>query len=160
MRRTRAAWNDLTDPPDMDQPGRSAPVAITRSDEAAEPSIGELVQQASTQLSAMVHGEIELAKLELRSSVKNAGVGVGFFSGAGVLFVFSLTFGLIALAEGLVAAGIWRWAAYLIVFGLLLVLVAVLVLLGRNKVRRVKAPERTIAVSKETVAYLKQHEHA
>lgn len=135
-------------------------MAITRSDEAAEPSIGELVQQASTQLSAMVHGEIELAKLELRSSVKNAGVGVGFFSGAGVLFVFSLTFGLIALAEGLVAAGIWRWAAYLIVFGLLLVLVAVLVLLGRNKVRRVKAPERTIAVSKETVAYLKQHEHA
>ena len=131
-------------------------MAVTRSDQA-EPSIGELVQQASTQLSAMVHGEIELAKLEVRSSVKNAGTGAGFFAGAAVLFVFSLTFGLIALAEGLVAAGIWRWAAYLIVFGILLVLVAVLILLGRNKVRRVKAPERTIAVSKETVAYLKEH---
>jgi hypothetical protein len=37
------------------------------------------------------------------------------------------------------------------------VLVAMLIFLGRNKVRRVKAPERTIAVSKETVAYLKEH---
>ena len=61
----------------------------------------------------------------------------------------------IALAEGLVAAGIWRWAAYLIVFGFLLVIVAVLILVGRRKVKRVKAPERTIASSKETLAVLK-----
>src|SRR5215471_14574291 len=110
-------------------------VASMTSDEA-EPSIGELVQEASTQFSAVLHGEIELAKLELRSSAKNAGVGAGFFTGAVVLFFFSLTFGLIALAEGLVAAGIWRWAAYLIVFGFLLVLVALLIFLGIRKVKR------------------------
>lgn len=131
-------------------------MAITIEDEA-EPSIGELVQEASTQFSAVLHGEIELAKLELRSSAKNAGVGAGFFTGAVVLFFFSLTFGLIALAEGLVAAGIWRWAAYLIVFGFLLVLVALLIFLGIRKVKRVKAPERTIASAQETIAALKQH---
>jgi uncharacterized membrane protein YqjE len=137
-------------------------VATTTTDDtdAAQPSIGQLVQQASTQFSAVLHGEIELAKLELRSSVKNAGVGAGFFIGAVVLLVFSLTFGLIALAEGIVAMHIWRWAAYLIVFGFLLLVIGLLVFLGIKKVKRVKAPERTIATSKETVAYLKQHDHA
>src|SRR5512132_3855872 len=80
-------------------------------------TIGQLVQEASGHFSTMLHGEIELAKLEVRSTVKSGGAGVGLFAGAAVLLVFSLTFGLIALAEGLVALGIWRWAAYLIVFG-------------------------------------------
>jgi uncharacterized membrane protein YqjE len=139
-------------------------VASTTSDDVqssvddAQPSIGQLVQEASTQFSAVLHGEIELAKLELRSSVKNAGAGVGLFIGAVVLLVFSLTFGLIALAEGIVAMHIWRWAAYLIVFGFLLLLIGALVFLGIKSVKRVKAPERTIATSKETVAYLKQHD--
>jgi len=139
-------------------------VASTTSDDVqssvddAQPSIGQLVQEASTQFSAVLHGEIELAKLELRSSVKNAGAGVGMFIGAVVLLVFSLTFGLIALAEGIVAMHIWRWAAYLIVFGFLLLVIGALVFLGIKSVKRVKAPERTIATSKETVAYLKQHD--
>lgn len=122
---------------------------------AAEPSVGQLVSDATTHLSTLVHSEIELAKLELRTSVKNAGTGAGAFIAAGVLLVFSLTFGLIALAEGFVAMGLWRWAAYLLVFVLLLLVIAVLVLVGIRKVKRVKAPERTIATSKDTVAYLK-----
>lgn len=122
---------------------------------AAEQSIGELVNESIGSLQKIVHSEIELAKLELSSSVKNAGVGIGFFAAAGVLLVFSLTFGLIALAEGLVAIGLWRWLAYLIVFGFLVLVVGVLVLLGIRKVKRVKAPRRTIATSKDTVAYLK-----
>lgn len=121
----------------------------------AEPSIGQLVQEASTQFSAVLHGEIELAKLELRSSVKNAGTGVGLFAGAVVLLIFSLTFGLLALAEGINAAGIWRWASFLIVFGFLLVLIGLMVFIGIKKIKRIKAPERTIATSKETVAALK-----
>lgn len=129
-------------------------VASTTSEDT-EPSIGQLVQQASTQFSAVLHGEIELAKLELRSSIKNGGVGVGLFVGALVLLVFSLTFGLLALAEGIAATGIWRWAAFLIVFGFLLLLIGLMVFIGIKKVKRVKAPERTIATSKETVAALK-----
>ncbi|MGI8762278.1 MAG: phage holin family protein [Jatrophihabitantaceae bacterium] len=122
---------------------------------AAEPSLGQLVSTASTHFSTLLHGEIELAKLELKTSVKNAGTGVGFFGAALVLLVFSLTFGLIALAEGLTAAGLYRWLSYLIVFGFLLVVVGLLAFMGVRKVKRVKAPERTIATSKDTVAYLK-----
>lgn len=120
-----------------------------------EASLGELVAAASANVSTIIRGEIELAKLELKSTVKNAGAGVGFFAAAAVLLAFSLTFGLIALAEGIVALGIWRWLAYLIVFGFLLVLIVACVLLGIRKVKRVKAPQRTIATGRDTVTYLK-----
>ena len=122
---------------------------------SAEPSIGELVAEASQSLSALVHNEIELAKLELKASVRHAGTGVGLFAAAAVVLAFSLTFGFLALAEGLVAAGLWRWVAYLAVFAMQLVVVGGCVYLGVKKVKRVRAPERTIETSKETVAYLK-----
>ena len=135
-------------------PERDAPTAAPAR-HAAEQSVGQLVSEASTQFSTIIQGEVALAKLELTSSLKNAGTGVGFFGTAVVLLFFSFTFGLVALAEGLVAAGIWRWAAYLIVFGFLLIVVGLLVVMGIRKVKRVKAPQRTIATSKDTVAYLK-----
>jgi multisubunit Na+/H+ antiporter MnhE subunit len=104
----------------------------------------------------LLHGEIELAKLEVKSSVKNAGTGAGLFGAAAVLLVFSLTFGLIALAEGLVALHLWRWVAYLIVFGFLVLLASLSVFLGVRKVKRVKAPKQTIETTKETVTALRK----
>jgi hypothetical protein len=123
---------------------------------AAEPSLGQLVSDASTHMSTLIRSEVELAKLELRSTVKNAGTGAGLFAAAAAILFFSLTFGFIALAEGLVAAGLWRWVAYLAVFGLQLIVVAMCVYLGVKKVRRVRAPEQTIKTTKETVDYLKK----
>lgn len=137
--------------------GAHAAAADTAHIADAEPSIGSLVSQASESVSTIIRGEIELAKLELRSSVKNAGVGAGMFAAAVALLVFALTFGLLALAEGLIALGLYRWLGYLIVFVLLLIVVGLLVLVGFRKVRRVKAPQRTIETGKDTVAYLKSH---
>lgn len=122
---------------------------------AEDATIGQLISDAEKNLSTLLKSEIELAKLELRVSVKNAGVGVGFFGAALVLLVFSMTFGLIALAEGIHAAGVWRWLSYLIVFVFLLLVVGLFVFMGIKKVKRIKAPKRTIATSKDTVAYLK-----
>jgi uncharacterized membrane protein YqjE len=124
---------------------------------SAEPSLGALVAEASASMSTILRGEIELAKLELKSSVKNAGVGAGLFAAAAVLLVFSLTFGLIALAEGFIAMGLYRWLGYLIVFVLLLLIIALCVFIGIKKVKRVRAPRQTIDTGKDTVAYLKSH---
>jgi uncharacterized membrane protein YqjE len=124
---------------------------------SAEPSLGDLVAEASASMSTIVRGEIELAKVELKSSVKNGGVGLGLFGAAAVLLVFSLTFGLIALAEGLIALGLYRWLGYLIVFVLLLLIVGLCVFLGIKKVKRVRPPKKTIDTGKDTVAYLKSH---
>ena len=123
---------------------------------ASASSIGDLVKDAHSSFSALMHGEIELAKLEVKQSVKHAGTGAGLFIAAAVLLVYSLTFGLIALAEGLVAAGLWRWFAYLIVFLLFLIGAGVLVFFGVKKVKRVKAPQQTIDTTKSSVAALKR----
>jgi hypothetical protein len=139
------------------QPSRDVTASGAHRAASAEPSIGELVSEASAQLSTLVHAEIELAKLELKSSVRFAGVGVGMFAGAGIVLVFSLTFGFFALAEGLAAAGLWRWLAFLIVFGLLLLVVGLLGFVGFKQVKRVRAPQRTIDTSRQTVAYLRDH---
>ncbi len=43
------------------------------------------------------------------------------------------------------------------VFALLVVVVGLLVFVGVRKVKRVKAPQRTIDTGRDTVAYLKSH---
>jgi hypothetical protein len=135
----------------------SSPAPAPSTEPAAtEPSIGQLVSDASTHLSTIIRGEVELAKLELRSSVKNAGAGAGFFLGAVVLLLFSLVYGFQALAEGIAALGVWRWLAFLIVFAFQVLVAGLLGFLGVKKVKRVRAPERTLKTTKETVDYLKK----
>jgi hypothetical protein len=127
----------------------------TQTPTTPEVSIGDLAKDASTQLSTIIRGEVELAKTELTSSVKNAGTGVVMFLAAAVLLVFSLTFGLIALAEFLIWLGLWHWASFLIVFGALVLIAGLLVFMGIRKVKKVKAPQRTIATAKDTAKFLK-----
>jgi uncharacterized membrane protein YqjE len=141
----------VTEPDSASRPAKPN----THNAAPAEPSIGTLAKDASTHLSTIIRGEIELAKAEVTSSVKNAGAGVVLFLAAAVILVFSLTFGLIALAEGLTALWFWRWAAYLLVFALLVLTAAACVWLGVRKVKSVKAPQRTIETTKDTAAYLR-----
>ena len=123
----------------------------------AEPSIGKLVSDASAHVSTLVRSEIELAKLELRSSVKNAGTGIGFFAAAAAILVFSLVFAFLTVAEALAALGVPRWLSFLIVFVFQLLLVGALAFLGLRQVKKVRAPQQTIRTTKETVGYLKSH---
>ena len=78
------------------------------------------------------------------------------FAAAAVLLVFALIFGLIALAECLVALHLWRWVAYLIVFALLVLLAGLFGLIGFRKVKRVKAPQQTIDTTKSAVVALRE----
>ena len=136
---------------------RTASAAVPpASGPPAEPSIGQLVSDASTHLSTIIRGEVELAKLELRSSVKNAGTGAGFFAAAGVLVLFSLIYGFQSLAEGIAELGVYRWLAFFIVFLFQLLVAGLFGFLGVKKVKRVRAPQRTLKTTKETVDYLKR----
>lgn len=133
-------------------------MTASETDKSDEPSVGSLVKEASTQFSAVLHGEIELAKIELKSGVKNLGTGAIGFAIAIALLLLALPILLIALAELLHWAYFWRWAAYLIVFGLVILFAAGAAWLGYKKVRKIKAPERTIETTKSTVAALR-HPH-
>jgi uncharacterized membrane protein YqjE len=138
--------------PDQAPVSGSAASVSTGGDDV---SIGQLAKDASTHLSTIIRGEVELAKTELKVSVKNLGIGAVMFGAAAVILVFSLTFGLLALAEGLNALGIWRWASFLIVFGFLVLLAVILVIVGVRLMKKVKAPARTIETTKQTAAFLK-----
>jgi uncharacterized membrane protein YqjE len=133
-------------------------VTATETKQSDEPSIGDLVKEASTQLSTVVRGEIELAKIELKSTVRNLGTGVIGFVLAAVLALFALTFLFIGLAELLAWLYFWRWAAYGIVFVFIIAVAGLSAYIGYRKVRKVRAPQRTIDTTKSTVAALR-HPH-
>ena len=128
------------------------PVRITKDD---EPSIGTLVSDATTHLSTLVRGEIELAKAEIGASAKYAGLGIGLLVGTLVLVVFAAIFGFIGVAEVLIMFGVWRWLAYLIVFAFLILVAVVFALVGVKFLKRIKPPKRTIETTKDTVAVLR-----
>ena len=121
-----------------------------------ERTIGQLVADASKDVSTIVRSEIALAKAELQRDAQAAAVGGGMFVAAGVLAFLALILLLIAAAFGLVAAGLSPWLAFLIVACVLLLIGVILVLVGRSRLRKIKPPERTIRTSKETVAALTQ----
>jgi len=117
------------------------------------PSIGELVRDATTQVSTLVRAEVELAKAEITRDVKKGLTGSVFFIIALVVLLYSTFFMFFFLAE-LLDTWLWRWAAFLIVFILMLVVTAVFAFLGYRKVRRIRGPQQTIESVKETTAAL------
>ena len=111
-------------------------------------SLGDLVALAAKDVSQLIRYEIDLAKAELKGDVRRIGLagalgGVAAFVACLVLVLLS-----IALAFGLIALGIWAWAAFLIVSGAY-VLFAVLVLgIAYLKLRRLSGLKKT----RETVS--------
>lgn len=118
-----------------------------------QPSVGELVRRASENVSTLVRAEIELAKTELSTTVKRAGVGGGMLAAAGVILLFSVPFLFVVIAEVLVAIGLPRWLSYLIVWVVFLLIAAVLALLGRRQLKKMSKPERTLKTAKDTASW-------
>lgn len=127
---------------------------LTKND-APERTIGQLVADATHDLSDIVRHEVALAKAELKDDVVKAAFGIGMFAAAAVLAVVAFVLLCIAGAYGLVAAGLPTWAAFLVVTGVLLVIAAALGLVGRSRLGGIAPPERTIATTKATVSAAK-----
>lgn len=116
-------------------------------------SIGDIVGDIATDLSAMVRSELELAKTEAKAEVAKAGKGAGMFGGAAIAGYFALLFfslfGMYLLAEAVDV----QWAA-LIVFAVWLAVAAVLGLLGRSQLKSINpALDRTQQTLKEDVQW-------
>jgi MFS family permease len=114
-----------------------------------EASIGDLIKDATTQVSTLVRAEVELARAEITRDVKKGLTGSVYFIAALVVLFYSTFFFFFFLAE-LLDTWLWRWVAFLIVFAIMVVVGAVLALLGFLKVRRIRGPRQTIESVKET----------
>lgn len=115
---------------------------------AGEPSVGDLIKDATTQMSTLVRAEVELARAEITADVKKGLTGSVFFVAALVVLFYSTFFFFFFLAE-LLDNWLYRWAAFLIVFAIMVVVTAALALFGFLKVRRIRGPQKTIESVKE-----------
>ncbi len=120
----------------------------------AEQGVSDLIKGITDDVKLLVRDEIQLAKSELVPAAKNAGIGAGLFGAAGYFAICALSVLYFAAAFAL-AQVLDTWLAFLLVGVALLLIAAVLGLVGFVLVRKVKAPERTIASANATVAELR-----
>lgn len=126
------------------------------TDVDTDPTIGKLVADTSRDLSALIRGEIELAKTELRFSVKAGGMAIALFAVAGFLVVLSIIMVSIAFALFLHWLYFGLGVSFLLVFGVYVLIAAILGFVGVKKVKQVKAPEQTMAAVKSNKQVLKR----
>jgi len=119
-------------------------------------SIGDLTKQLSRDASALVRGELELARMEVAAKAKRLAVGAA-------LVVAAVVLGLVVLGA-LSAAAIMAlmstfagWLSALIFAGVVLVVVAVLAKVGVSRLRAGASPvpERVVESVKEDVQWVK-----
>jgi hypothetical protein len=117
-----------------------------------EPTIGRLVSDASRDISSLIQKEIQLAKSEIKISVRNGGLGAGLFAAA----AFFAGMALIMFSVGLAYLIHWNGSgldlhwAFLVVFALYMLIAALLGYVGYRKVRKVRPPEKAIAEAQKT----------
>jgi ABC-type multidrug transport system fused ATPase/permease subunit len=125
--------------------------AVTRvSSSATDQSIGDLVSVAARDISQLVRYELDLAKLELKSDIKRAGISAALVAIAVfalclllMLLCFAFAFGLSAIGAPGGLWGAFLWVAVAVVLLILLAgLVAFLIVRRLTKLSRTR---RTLA---------------
>ncbi|MUL64781.1 hypothetical protein BOO86_09940 [Mycobacterium sp. CBMA 234] len=114
----------------------------------ADPSIGDLVKDATAQMSTLVRAEVALARAEITADVKKGLTGSVLFIAALVVLFYS-TFFFFFFLGSLLELWLPNWASYLIVFALMVLTTGALAFLGFLKVRKIRGPRDTIATVKE-----------
>lgn len=148
--------HQLSDP---DGVGAVPYIPLSKDDDSSangDQSLGKLVSDATQYLSTLVRAEVELAKSEVIGEAKKGVKGSIFFIIALVVALYSSFFFFFFLGE-LLSEWLKRWAAFGIVFVLMLVFAGVFGFLGYRKLKKIRAPERTISSFRDTAAALKPH---
>ncbi len=129
-------------------------------DDGGDQSVGDLVSLALRDVTWLIRCELDLAKLELRADARRVGLAgalMGISGFAGCLVMVMLSF---ALAYGLIAAGLWAWAAFLITAGVWVLLAGLAMLVVYSRVRRMSGLRRTRATVQDDLALLRRDEAA
>ena len=121
-----------------------------------EHKLSTLVSSAAQDVSALVRGEIALAKAEVREDVKQAATGGGLFGVAALLALFALMMLCFAGAYGLHAAGLGLAWCFLIAGGGLLLLGGMAAVVGVARIKKIKGAEATKRSTSQTIAVLKR----
>ena len=106
--------------------------------------LSKMIESLQSDVTGLVQDHIELAKAELRETVKNASIATGLnilalgVAWVGIIFLF------IAGAFGISEAGLPEWLAFLIMGGGLILFALLCVALGALKFKKAAKPKRTL----------------
>ena len=132
---------------------QSSPVDLTQS---TEPSLGELIASTTSDLSALLRSEVELAKVELKEEAKTAGQAGAMMGAAAVLGHMALLLLLFAVAWGL-SEIVPEGVAFLIVAVLVGIAAFVAFTMGKKRLENFSpVPEQTVETLQEDVHWAKQ----
>ena len=123
-------------------------------------STADLVKHLSEQIGRLARDEVRLAQLELMRTGKRVGLGIGMFSGGGLLVLYGLGCLLAAAIIGL-ATAVAPWLAALIIGAGLLAAAGIAALAGRAELRKAKppVPERAVDSVRADVEEIKESAH-
>lgn len=129
---------------------------MTAEAEPHEKTTAELLKTLSSQMTALVHQEVELAKAELAVKTKKFGIGAGIFGSAGVVGLIAMAT-LIAAAVAGIATALSVWLSILIVGGFLLVVAGIMALAGVTELAQgtPPIPQEAMESTKEDITWLK-----
>jgi len=134
--------------------------AVRGRTDAGQESLGDLVALAVSDITQLVKFEVDLAKLELKEDARKLGIGgvlLGVAAFIGCLVLMLLCF---AFAYGLVALGIWEWAAFLIVAGTCILLAALAVAIGFTRFRKLSGLRKTRGTVSDDLAMIRRDDTA
>lgn len=129
-----------------------------RNPATGQRSAGELFKEITEDLSTLVRKEIELARIELMDSVMAKLKGAVIFAVVGVMGLFMLLFGLVAIRDVVDhVAPSWgdRWLGDVCVVVLLGLMAAVAALVGKRKLTTPISADLTKETLKDDVDWAK-----
>ena len=129
-----------------------------RPAEVDDRSVGDLVSAAVSDITRLVKFETDLAKQELLADVRRIGVSAGLAATILVTAFLMLVMLCFALAYGLQTVGVWDWASFLIVAGVLIVLAAAFAGIIYLLVRRLDRLRKTRESVQVDIAMLRHEE--
>jgi uncharacterized membrane protein YqjE len=123
----------------------------------SDASVGQLVEQLSAQISALVRDEMALATAEMKRKGAQAGIGIGI-GGAGAVMALLGLGALVAAAILGLATVLAAWLAALIIGVVLLVVAGVISAAGITQVRNSAppVPEKAVQSTKQDIETVKE----
>jgi uncharacterized membrane protein YqjE len=137
----------------------AGPAAPGKAD-AQQQSLGDLVALAVSDITQLVKFEVDLAKLELKEDAQRLGIGGVLLGMAAFVACLVLMLLCFAFAYGLIAAGIWGWAAFLIVAATCVLLAALAVAIGLLKFRNLSGLRKTRSTVSDDLALIRREDAA
>ena len=124
---------------------------------AADTSLGELFGNVTRDLSTLMRQEVALAKAEVKESASASAKGAGMFGGAGYSALMAVFFLSVALWYALGTLMGLGWSA-VVVAVIWLIIAAILFVVGRAQMKKVRGVPQTVETLKEIPETIKRNE--